>query len=370
MISQSRRLQTLVLTIFLFASCSWIANQTVSAQGSKLAHLYPHWDLSQKEIAEKVSRIEAFVQTKSEKTRIAVFDWDGTLVDEHIVSQQLVQSGMNLEKARRSLQSVWHTWAALYMDSLSVPLFPMFRTRSIEGGLNLDLVDRDEYLEGKTNVEVDGYNKFTQIAVLEAGMSPADMDLAVRQFLNDYRPEAYVFRPMLDLMQRLVDTGFEVWIVTGSNPYFIATVLNRIEESLMYTPNRHYDFGITETPFRPGIDRIVGNGAELLDDGHFSIVYDDRYVKDGANGNRYVVNYEGKSIAIEKFIEIRAPDRQTYFCAGNSGGDVAMLGYVLKNNGTLGVAVNASGGLVPFVQQNSDTVIPFVMSVDSTHDRD
>jgi phosphoserine phosphatase len=213
-------------------------------------------------------------------------------------------------------------------------------------------VRRDDYLEGKTNVALSDYSKFSQIATFEVGMTPQEMHEGVQDYLSEYPTEDYAYLKMLDILQQLVDNGFELWIITGSNPYFIASLLNDIDETLGYEL-----LAASCVPDDPDLEQcqIAGNAAKQSPDGRFTIVYDDRFVRLSGRNNpffleRNIVDGEGKEIAIRNYIEEKR-DKPVVFYAGNSGGDYEAIEYVLDQEelDTLAVAVNPKGTLTDLV---------------------
>lgn len=296
---------------------------------------YPHWDCSDPALA----RIDAFIQANGGRGYVAATDWDGTLYSESIA---LTQVGVHTGTTR-SGQSAWHLWGANH------GCFPAFETA--DGEWSENVVEHDDFLEGKTNAVLGEYAKFAEIATFEAGMTPGEMHEAIQGYLEDYPTEAYAYPKMLDVIQQLKENDFQVWIITGSNPYFIASLVADLDGTL------GYDL-LAEgcDPAAPDLDRcrIVGNGAKLSPDGQFTVVYDDRFVRiDGVDGvllyERQIVDGAGKAAAIRHYIEAqaRAP---VVFYAGNSGGDYEAVEYVLGQEiETLAVAVNPRGTLLDLV---------------------
>ncbi|HCU04790.1 MAG TPA: hypothetical protein DIC51_00475 [Coxiellaceae bacterium] len=299
---------------------------------------YPHWDFNNPGMYKKLVKIDSFINKNRNKNYVAIFDWDGTLYNEKIPLKQYSIGAL------RAGQPAWHIWASYHLYDPKYPnLFPMFHALDGKGQIYLDR--KDDYLEGQTNVKVDDYNKFSQIATIEANMTPVQFTTAVNGYLKLYPTKNYVFYPMLDIMQHLINSGFHVWIVTGSNPYFISVLLRDIEKNIYYTKYRKYHFNLGSTPYNPKLGHIAGNMARLTVNHKFSMIYDDRYTTNNLN-QLYVVEGEGKKIVLERYIPKREKT-PIIFYAGNSGGDYAAMQYVLsqKNLNTLGIGVNPQGTL-------------------------
>ncbi|MCP4689540.1 MAG: haloacid dehalogenase-like hydrolase, partial [Desulfobacterales bacterium] len=303
------------------------------AGGSK--ERYPHWDANDPTIA----TIDSFIQAHKGKGYVAAFDWDGTLYSETIEVKGEIHKG-----ATRSGQSNWHLWGARQGH------FPAFKTK--DGDHLATVVRRDDYLEGKTNASLSGYSKFSQIATFEAGMTPSEMRQGVRAYARDYPPGDYAYLKMLDIVRQFIENGFQVWIVTGSNPYFVMSILETIDETMGYNL-----LAKGCDPTRPDLEkcRIVGNCARLSPEGRFTMVYNDRFVRINDASHPYflernIIDGAGKAVAIRNFIEPGA-GKPVVFYAGNSGGDYESVQYVLnqKDLKTLVAAVNPRGTLTDLV---------------------
>lgn len=314
----------------------WLFTVSHGAMAEPAKALYPHWDFKNKAQVEHLAAIDSFIEKNKNSGVVAVLDWDGTVYAENIKVKEDKKIGIS------SGQPLWHIWAA-YHDKT---LLPLLRTGEDEKTQIENIVLKDGYLEGKTDVKADGYNKFSQIAVFEAGMTPAELTDGVLRYLDDYPPKNFVFYPVLDVVQRLADSGFKVWLVTGSNPYFVAAVLKKIEGTCFYTKDRKYDFKIS----------IAGNGAKLSKDGKFTMIYDDEFVKKGSEGKLYIIEKAGKTIAVQNYIEPKEKGK-AIFCAGNSGGDAEMVDYVLKDKDALCIAVNPRGELEKSLTKYPDNLI-------------
>lgn len=297
---------------------------------------YPHWDCNNPAL----QRIDNFIKTYKDTGYVAAMDWDGTLYSETItIKQGDIHAGTT-----RSGQSVWHLWAA------QRSYFPAFNTK--DGDRVGNIVRWDDYLEGKTNVSSSSYSKFSQIATFEMGMTPQEMHSGVQEYLNVYPTGDYAYLKMMDVLQQFVNNGFQVWIITGSNPYFIVSLLNHIDQTLGYNL-------LTAgcDPGNPDLEqcRIVGNAAKQSPDGRFTMVYDDRFVRISDSNNpffleRNIIDGVGKAVAIRHYMEPKA-GQPVVFYAGNSGGDYEAIQYILsqKDLDTLVVAVNPRGTLKDLV---------------------
>ncbi len=297
---------------------------------------YPHWDCEDPALAQ----IDAFIQTHQGKGYVAATDWDGTLYSESIT----IKEGDFHSGSTRSGQSLWHLWGA------ENGYFPAFDT--VDGEQIANIVRRDDYLEGKTDVALSAYSKFAQIATFEMGMTPLEVHEGVQAYLEAYPTEDYAYFKMLDVIQQLANNGFEVWVITGSNPYVIATLLADLDDTMDYTLlDQDCD------PIAPDLEQcqIVGNAAKQSPSGTFTVVYDDRFVRISDPDHpffleRNIVDGPGKAVAIQNYIETQS-DQPIVFYAGNSGGDYEAIQYILSQEDldTLAVTVNPRGTLLDLV---------------------
>lgn len=313
---------------------------------------YPHWNFKDPVVYQKLVKIDNFINANKNKGYVAVFDWDGTLYSEQIPLKD------SHPVSRWPGDGIWRMWASKHLhDPLYPHMFPMFRTAGKNNGQAIEIRERDDYFEGRTPIHVAGYNLFTQLAVFEAGMTPQEFDHDISGYLQDYPVKDYVFYPMLDLMQHLVDSGFDVWITTGGNPYFVAVVLKNIEKNLNYTSKQKYRFNLTSVPYHPASSHIIGNMARLLRNGRFSMVYDSRFEHNPMH-HFYIVDGKGKYIGIKYYIE-QLTKKPAVFYAGNSGGDYWGIKYIIqkKQLETLGVAVNPYGTLTELIKQYPSKII-------------
>lgn len=343
-----------LLIVFLLVFIS-ISSPLYSADNDACHKLtttyYSHWSAKDKNQCEALIELNNFIEANKGKGLIALFDWDGTLYGEKVKIKEYRKGGF------KAGQPAWHIWAAYHMfeyDDLN--LLPLFKTYGSKNDQIKNAAIKDDYLEGKLDPKPKGYDKFSQIAIFEAGMTPVQMTEGIRLYLKDYKPCRYAIYPALDIMQRLSDAGFEIWIVTGSNPYYVATVLDAVEKECKQTKNKHYDFNISGVPYSIGKDKIVGNAAKLGPDGKFSQVYEDKFVKGGEKGKLYVIEREGKRVAVKNYIE-KSKDRRAVFCAGNSGGDTQMMEYVLMKDDSFGLFVNPRGDLKTLITKFPSKII-------------
>lgn len=293
---------------------------------SALAHAlscddYPHWDCSDP----KLKSIDEFIESHANKNYVAAFDWDGTLYDENIT----LKKGDPNEGQQRSGQSVWHLWGA------NENIFPLFETQDKRNAENV--IMRDDFVEGKTDVSPEGYSKFNFIAMTEAGLTPKEMYVAEERYMQRYKPEDYAYLPVLDIFQQLKNKGYQVWVITGSNPYFVNNIMNYLDETFGYDLVAK---GCEPSSFDLENCNIMGNGAKLSSKGTFSFVYDDRFVKN-TDEERFVVDGEGKEVAIKNYLLPKVKQPIAIY-VGNSGGDFEAMEYVLSQEDidTLGVSIN------------------------------
>lgn len=366
-------LRLIIGILCLFTISNGFANKTES-----YCRYYPHW--SDCKSNQALKQIEVFIQRYKglEKRYAVAFDWDGTLYDERIP----VVSGKQTQY--RSGQSVWHQWAAqqlLRADKRNDFLFPSFR--QIDRAGKVDYVawshairEYDDFLEGSFKTEAndnenqldfvkvpaDAYDKFMQIVTFEAGMTPLEMMHGVHRYLANYPSKRYAIYKTLDVMARLQQAGFQVLVITGSNPYFIAQVLTDKQNgiaSLGYKPlfpscqrfmwHMNQNKRSTANDFFAACP-ILGNAAVWRGGAtRFARQYDDRNFVEVNQPIRLIVDGYGKFIAAKHWVT--NSHRPIVLYAGNSDGDMSLMRRVLNNifkvpHGTFGVFVqpNAHGG--------------------------
>ncbi|MDM8564048.1 SIS domain-containing protein [Candidatus Halobeggiatoa sp. HSG11] len=339
-----------VLALLLVVSEVVIASPT--------AEEYPHWKecfpsgtfSAEQDRCSKLQQVDEFIDQHANQNKGAVFDFDGTLYNEGIDLKEEHGTELNGKQVKVVGQPAWHRWAANHWHEYpKLDLFPLYRTK---GNNHLEaLINVDNYLEGKSNSKtgkVTGYHKFRQIGTLEAGMTPENMAEAVKLYLDNYSPEDYAFKPVLDIMQNMINNKFKVWIITGSNPYFVSVVLDRIEQ---LDTTGYFNFGdLSVTPHQPSSkngktinSRIVGNAAKVYN-GKFTAVWDDRYLPRNKYKELYAVMKEGKRLVIRDYIE-PYDNTDIIACVGNSGGDFEMMDYVLNKPDSKGIFINPRGRL-------------------------
>ena len=330
------------IAFFLFCFTPFFATAAISQEN------YPHWDLKKPENVAVLQKIDQLIQGNKGKSAVALFDWDGTVYDETIRSKEISGSAQ-----MKSSQAVWHVWAAHHATHPAyrkLNLFPHYRDCAKSCVLN-GLLLKNDYLEGFTPDQpaLDDYSKFSQIAGLTAGMTPVAYAQGVHAYEKKYPVSRFAFLPMFDVIQQMINHGFKVWFVSGSNPHFIAQLLKKIEKI-----NPNYDFSSIIEPTRwsdssyPTSNRIIGNQAKLFN-GKFTRIYDEQYINRQANEPLQTITGKGKAMAIQRFIAKRDKG-PIIFAAGNSAGDIEMMEEVSKNNPHLLLAINAERGLAQFIQ--------------------
>ena len=308
----------IVLTIFTLTMSSLLF------AGSPTKKDYPHWNFNNSCTYSKLVRINNYIQKNKNTHKLAVFDWDGTLYNEHLSVQEYDGTWAG--------QPAFYLWGANHKNDLGFKLFPMFHTNNFK----IDVINKTKYLEGRTNINPDMYSKFTQTACFTEGMTPSELVNATKLYLNEYKTADNVFLPMLDVLQTMLNKGFDVWIVTGSNQYFVSELLEDISAKVNYG-HRSYNFSnICTVPYNSKSGHIAGNGLKLLKNGNFSNAYDIYYVKNRKK-ELYIVDHQGKVVAINN---IEAKDHTTLgFVAGNSDGDYEDSDMALSISGSLVIGV-------------------------------
>jgi len=339
----------MVLALLCFLLLELLPGYALNQRSIRLSQAYPHWGDAQ--LAELV-RIDRFIERHAERKAIAVFDFDGT-----IISEEWPVAGGEL----RSGQSAWRIWCAHHLAELPF-VFPRLNIGRGADDHRDTILRLDDVLEGQTNVEASGWLKFTGLASFEAGMTPGDVRRAVDAFLDAQPPAGRVFSPMLDIMQRMIDRGWRVWIISGSSPHFITAVLANLARTCEYTPGRRYDFrGLLVDFWKPRsggcLDgaRLLGNVSKLDASGRFSSVYDDSFTQ-ASPREKYVLEKEGKRVALETWVE-PAEGGHALFCAGNSDGDAVIMESIFgRASDTLGLFVNPRGKLFPGLSEKHQAV--------------
>ena len=362
----------LFVALFFLILCSWTG---ASVAGPSYCQYYPHWKNCA--ISPQLKKLERFIQKyQSTADRYTVaFDWDGTLYNEHVPVNE------NGKRVVRSGQSVWHLWGA---EQLLKPshadiafLFPSFKQyksdgKTIDYQAWHDAIDaQDDYVEGqfqqlietdkgalqKTPLPQGIYDKFSQIATFEEGMTLADLQRGVSRYLQDFPAKDNAFLKVMDIFQRLQKVGFHVWIITGSNPYFVANVMNAGPASVNHIKGLHlmphcqrllaHKDGITPQSFFQNC-KIAGNAAQWEGGrSRFARAYDARNFSTLPKGYRMAVDHYGKWFAAQHVVQTERRPMVLY--VGNSNGDYSLMKRVLANafnapQGTFGVFVQPAAG--------------------------
>jgi hypothetical protein len=338
-INRWAELLTSIVVLFVGSSAYAASPASPPLLDDELKKAYPHWPVDDESL-KQLRTIEEFVRSQAGKGKAAVFDWDGTLYSERIRIKDPPRGLRHPEKLRAG-QPAWHIWAASrILEKDDRNLLPSFRTAESQEERARNILRRDDYLEAMFDNEPDDVSKFLQIATFEAGMTPVALHTYLERYFKTYDPCSLAILPMLDVLQRFAAGGFSVWIVSGSNPYFIAAQVEHLERKC----KRPYDFRLGKTPYDPAASHIIGNGAERSDDGSFSQSFDDRALRVSdpeLDTGVFVIANKGKEVAIRQWIEGRH-GQQVVFVAGNSDGDDAMAKYVL-DKGKRGVQVLGIG---------------------------
>lgn len=321
--------------------------KTLFAGESSLCQWYPHWNCHDPAQVQVLTQIETFITKHSINNKgvgIAAFDWDGTLYDEHIPNPNV--SGDN-----RSGQSIWHIWGANHLNQFPY-LFPSFKTNTLAEQAN-DILRKDAYLEGRTFQPINpsetdpllpsGYDKFSQIATFESGMTLQQMRNGLQGYLANVTPKQYAFTRLLDIMQRMQDKGFVIWIVSGSNPYYLANLFS-VQNGLNNKLGYHLLPGCMDTINAVTFEKnchIAGNAAKIKKSQsvfEFTNVYDDRFVKNAIRPmDREIVDRYGKQLFLQQLSKkLNLP---VVFYAGNSDGDTFAMTYTLSRSDTMGIFV-------------------------------
>ncbi len=346
----------------------------VMADTPEYCQYYPHW--SDCASSTKLQKIEAFIEKNkaNASNEIAAFDWDGTLYSEHVPitegGRQMVRSG----------QSAWHLWGA--KEILQHPggefnyLFPSFKQYK-EDGVSINyqawhdnIENMDDYVEGQfktisedqaSGVETKGlpqgvYDKFSQIAMFEQGMRFQQVKCGLGHYLKSFPAKNFAFLKMFDLMHRLEVAGFRIWIITGSNPYFVSNLITNDKNGV----NSLSDYNVLPqcqalmdktksqlshlTPDQFFQHCTIAGNAAVWAGGksRFAHRYDDRNFNTAPAGDKLAIDHYGKWFAAQHIVKLEGKPIVLY--AGNSDGDYSLMKRVLANafsapSGTFGVFV-------------------------------
>ncbi|OGT53577.1 MAG: hypothetical protein A3F17_00135 [Gammaproteobacteria bacterium RIFCSPHIGHO2_12_FULL_41_15] len=324
-----------------------------SLRAASYCQFYPHWKNCA--ASESLMQIEKMIAAhEQDKNQLAfAFDWDGTLYNEQIPLK-------NNPTQKRSGQSTWRRWAADQIQFKNAQhLFPFLRPHHDKKNDQQlwaeNLRVGDDLVESKlANYALSSDLKtFTTIATLPAGMRVADYIVGVNQYLNDYPVEKNAYQSVFDIFQRLQNKGFTPWIITGSNPYFVATVLHRVNQRLAFNVMPQCTNYIDAILHQQRVFRyahfmqvchIAGNAAEVNSKGQFSWEYDRRFV---LNSKSAIVDKQGKWLAAQYIARHSSP---IFFYAGNSDGDAAIISALLMGktgqSNSAAMFVNPEGKLL------------------------
>jgi len=330
------KLHKILLLSFMAFICVSYSQLGFALQDCKYyqQRFYKHWNCDVPEQKALIMQLETLVNNHPEKGIVA-FDWDGTLYDEHIQNPAPI---LPTDKMRGG-QSLWHIWGALNLNKYPF-VFPLFASSCSKEEEKADIIKQDAYLEGKLFQLLDSnptpllpkaYDKFTQIAKFEAGMTLKQMQVGMNGFLTSYPPKKYAFKKMFDIVQRFQDGGFVVWIVSGSNPYYMSNTMvskNGINKTMNYHLYPHCDpaHRLTDSCY------IAGNGARVNALWNiFTTVYDDRFVRSQlATGQVSIIDGYGKQLVLQDLLR-RFPGMRVLLYAGNSDGDSCAMQYTLHD---------------------------------------
>lgn len=304
---------------------------------------YPHWDCNDPQLALIDNVVKSHLDSTGRGHGIAAFDWDGTLYEEHIPNPDLTGDF-------RSGQSIWHIWAADHIASYPY-LFPAFKTSDNHAE---NIKTQDSYLEGKFK-QVTGpgssnplsptaYDKFSQIGTMENGMSLQELQDGIHGYVKDFSPKTYAFTKVLDIVQRFQNKGYVVWIITGSNPYVLANIINDTDgvnsASLNYNLLPGCKNAADNYPQFLKTCTIAGNSAKVdAKTKRFTSVYDNRFLSTQLNaGEMSIVDGYGKQLVLQQLRD--QSNLPIVLYAGNSNGDTfAMQNTLDKQPDAMGVFV-------------------------------
>lgn len=341
---------------------------------------YPHW--KDCETNTGLQKLENFLQkypSELAAQSVVAFDWDGTLYNEHL---KVARPGP------RSGQSVWHIWGGEHLAKYPADgrynfLFPSFK-QFLPGGSRLDyqgwadaVAAQDNYLENQfselsedtktgaiqtTGLPQGVYDKFSQIATMEAGMTFGEFRKGVNGYLSDYPAKDNAFTKMFDILHRLEVQGFKVWIITGSNPYFISNVITGDggvnQMGLGYSVFPRCQAWMQSGPESQSVESffaqcpIAGNGAVWSGySAPFALQYDARNFNTLGASYKMAIDRYGKWFAAQHIMQTEGHHPIVLY-AGNSNGDWSLMSRVLTNKkeeigapqGTFGIFVQPAQG--------------------------
>ena len=307
---------------------------SVTAENKPSKESYPHWNFTNVAEYKKLEKIDNFIEANKNQGYGAVFDWDGTIVDEFLFVKE-EPSIIN------SSQMNWYIWTAYNANKYKFAIFPKYSSDSNKFPKNF--IDEIKY------IIKEGYSQYNRTLYFITGMLPEQIVETTNGYFQEYPPSKIVNYRMLDVMQKMVDSGFNVWIITGSNPYYISAMIDWIEKNLKYSDNTNYKFNISTIPFDITKGKIVGNTVKISNEETFLETYNDIFIKNKENKPYYTVG-KGKTVALENYVSKRI-ENDIIFSAGNSSGDYYMMEYVLNKNNSLGIFVNPKGSLVKLLEK-------------------
>ena len=348
---------------------------------------YPHWcSKPGQAMPQQLQAIESFLSSHKPADGPMAFDWDGTLYNEKI---PVTVNGQHMKLAG---QPAWFIWGAQQVANHEQGLFPAFKQVTAEGAVDYKawahaITDQTLYLEGQFKSLTDSaahglqatalpqgvYDKFAQTAVFEAGMTFKGMQNSIGAFLKTAPTSKYEFEKMMDIVHRVGALGYSVWIITGSNPYYVANLIDSIDANndLGYTifPGCYnYMQGVKDGSSELSPEaffthcKIAGNASTWPGKNQpFSNEYDARNVAVGtdlkSDCQQYAKSKQCK-LAVDRFGKLLAAQhiaslehgKPIILYAGNSDGDYSLMNHVLASQKHFGIFVrpdygNKSGAL-------------------------
>lgn len=328
-------------------------------------------------------KIRQFLQSQNPTNSLVAFDWDGTLYNEKIPTTTPLHHPVILGG-----QAGWIMWSANRIFHCSQPAcssrswFPSFEQYDSDGKIDykkwaMSLAERDLFLEGRYSeiqktlpqnitsqpITFSVYDKYMQAAGMASGMSLYTLSQSVQAYLKGSHQQ---FTSILNVVRAAERRHFKVWIITGSNPYYVANVIYHIDEKLPAKKRvLRSCFKLMQkvlhnkaTQLRPAAFftqcPIAGNASTWSGgSGPFSNQYDDRNVTNGTqfkhdcaklspnNICKMAVDGLGKEYALQHIEHSEGKSIVLY--AGNSDGDVYIMQHVLHHGG-FGVFVNPNYG--------------------------
>ena len=343
-------MKTTLTAFALFVSVALFAD----VDTGRLQADYPHWNLTNPNTTVKLAMIDDFISTYKGNDYLAGFDWDGTLYCEKITMNELPPTapGGNIYGG----QSGFYLWGACNKDKFTTfKIFPTFDTSDDQ--FKNDVIQKVQTVEGKLNdgmqntsvppvmptapfpaYNADGISKFSlETTMMLVGMTPDQLATAEKEYFKNYNPAQYAFLPMFDVLQKMCDSDFNVWIITGSSPYFVTNMLDYLDDNVIYKDGKTYDFSrIIISPdgkYDPAQSHLAGNGTKLTKEGTFSTVYDSRNLNNPylVNNNLlFITDKQGKYVVINNIESNKST--KCAFIASNTDGDLYDTSYCLQGS--------------------------------------